>query len=1145
MPVKLLLSIFALFVFALPLKAQNSTNSILSDGQIYKMSIPQTGVYKLDYNYLDQTVGLDLGSIDPRNIHIYSNPGGPVPQENNDPRVDDLNELNIYIKGETDGSFDTDDYILLYAEGADRYATGETGLEFEKNVYDLNNYLFLKVDSNPGSRVENRASVDVTSYSNETESIQRHENEWTNLLASFSSTQGTGKIWYGEPFANNLTQDFDSYFSFPNLVPNSDAKLEIELAARSNSSSEFNINIDGQSFSTIHSSTNTGDIESIYARDRKLSTTVNLVSPNPSIQLQYRPNAANSEAWLDYIEIKAREFTSYSGSPLFIYDSESVSNPTHGFQITTAASPLIWDVTDITNITGQSYENRGGSINFGYDTEGTTRIFAVFEDNQNHPQPEFISLVGNQNLHAIERADFLIVYYHEFREAAMDLAEHRRNNDNMIVETVDIDMIYNEFGGGRKEPTALRDFARMLYNRDVDFQYMLLMGDASYDFRGLDQNINYENFVPTFETLESLDPIEGFPTDDFFALLTANEGEESLKGALDIGVGRIPCKTAAEANAVVNKIIHYDTSPACFGEWRQQIGFAADDQDIPIDKVHVVQSDGIANIVEGRHPEFNQQKIYFDAFSQESTPGGQRYPDANAAINDNINQGMLTLGYLGHGGPKGWAQERVLQINDVLSWDSYNNLPILITATCSFTGFDEPTFVSAGEHAMLNPNGGVIALFTTVRAVYSSSNRRLTEEVFKKIFARNVGKRLRLGDIVKESQNANSADTTRSNSRKFMLIGDPSLTIAMPEHRIVVDEINNVIVGMNEPDTLGALDRATIEGRVINAIDSTDMFDFNGEIFLTVYDKKADRRTLDNDNIGSTYEFDIRNSILYKGSASVVDGYFSIDFILPKDINFEYGEAKLSFYATDNATTDAGGYYDNVIVGGISENIVEDNVGPEINIYMDNRSFSFGDQTSANPLMIVDLEDENGINLSSTSIGHDITAYIDDRTGVPLVLNDFFTPTIDQLGAGTVQYQLQNLELGLHKVYVKAWDILNNSNEEMTEFFVAEDDEGFVKDIYNYPNPFNNMTTFKFEHDLNSSNIDVQISIYSMGGVLVKTLREQKFNSGGRIDDIIWNGRDEIGGLLPNGVYIYKIKLSTSEFNEQRESDFQKLVILN
>ena len=823
MPVKLLLSIISLFVFILPSKSQNVTRSVLAEGEIYKMSIPQTGIYRLDYNYLNQTVGIDLGSIDPRNIHIYSNPGGPIPQENNDVRVDDLNELNVYIKGEDDGIFNTDDYILLYAEGADRYAATESGLVFQKNVYDLNNYIFLKIESTAGSRISERETVSSQVYSNETESIQRHENEWINLLASFSGTQGTGKIWYGEPFANNPIQNFDNSFSFPNLIPGSDTEVEVELVSRSSSTSEFSINIDGEAFSTFHSSTNTGDIESVYARERNLKRTINLTSTNPSVQIQYRPNAPNSEGWLDYIEIRTREYAEYNGSTLYIYDSKSASDPLHGYSISGITSPTIWDVTDITDVRNQAYISFNGNSEFGYETEGLTRIFTVFDENQSFPEPEYIGQPANQNLHDIDRADFVIVYYNEFENAAQRLADHRRSNDGMVVVTVDIDKVYNEFGGGKMEPTALRDFVRMIYNRDPEFKYLLLFGDASYDFRGLDQNIPYQSFVPTFETLESLDPIEGFPSDDFFALLSPNEGEESLNGALDIGVGRIPSKTANEAEAVVDKIIHYDTSPACFGEWRQRIGFAADDQDIPVDRVHVIQSDGIANIVENNHPELNQQKIFFDAFSQQSTPGGQRYPDASSAINDNIEKGMLTLGYLGHGGPKGWAQERVLQINDVLSWDSYNNLPILITATCSFTGFDEPSFVSAGEHALLNPTGGVIALFTTVRAVYSSSNRRLTEEVFKKIFSRSEGQRLRLGDIVKESQNANSADTTRSNSRKFMLIGDPSLTIAMPQNGIVIDEFNGLAVDPDRLDTLGALDRAVIKGRIVDGIDSTDM----------------------------------------------------------------------------------------------------------------------------------------------------------------------------------------------------------------------------------------------------------------------------------------------------------------------------------
>ncbi|MGA0233493.1 MAG: type IX secretion system sortase PorU, partial [Saprospiraceae bacterium] len=474
----------------------------------------------------------------------------------------------------------------------------------------------------------------------------------------------------------------------------------------------------------------------------------------------------------------------------------------------------------------------------------------------------------------------------------------------------------------------------------------------------------------------------------FYALLSDNEGDDSLDGALDIGVGRIPCKSLQEANGVVNKIISYDTNPKSLGEWRMRTGFAADDED---NNIHMRQADGIATLTENNHPELNQQKVYFDAYNQESTPGGARYPDARSALVNNIQNGQLVLNYLGHGGPKGWAQERVLQLSDLTNLNNFERLPILVTATCSFTGFDEPNVVSAGELALLNPGGGAIALFSTVRAVYSSQNERITREVFKKIFTRNAGERQTLGDIIQQAQNSNSSDTISSNTRKFMLFGDPSQTIALPQYRVEFTEFNGTDIHEDRIDTLGALSKARVKGH-ISDYNGVMLEDFNGDVFLTVFDKASTIKTLDNDNKGRFFEFSSRKNTLYKGSASVVDGRFEIEFIIPKDINFEYGKGLLSFYASDNTSRDAGGYYDKIIIGGTSEEGFADNEGPLIQIFFNNRSFVDGGETGKNAIMIVDLEDENGINLSGTSIGHDITAVFDGNQHNPIILNGFYNP---------------------------------------------------------------------------------------------------------------------------------------------------------
>lgn len=1137
--------LLGLFVFSGIINAQYKTESVLANGDIFKFAVSQSGVYTMDYAFIQSIEDIDVDQINPLEIQLYTNPGGLIPQLISSKRVDDLNPIRCIITGESDGSFDPGDKIIFYAEGADRFNLSANDYDFEKNHYDTRNYVYLKTNvTNPTRFTSQEQFFEPDTWSQSKESVARHEIDRINLLAEFGGTQGSGKQWFGESFTNNFLQDFSSSFSFPNLVTGAEAELHASLSSRSSAFSQFEINIGDSTFTSTHGISNLGNIESIYAKTVNVSTTFILNEKDPTVAIEYLPTTNDSEGWLDYIQLTARERLIYDNQPIFISDRKSVSEESFGFEIGASQNLTVWDISDITDLKELETNFRSEKVSFAFRPDNQLRAFIAFDPASVKNSPQFISKVTNQNLHGIQEVDFVIIYHPEFEASAKRLATHRNATDGLQIQVVSIFKVYEEFGGGRKEATALRDFAKMLYERDSDFKYMLLFGDASYDYRGLNQNIAYQNFVPTYETDESLHPVEAFPSDDFFALLSDNEGDISLDGALDIAVGRIPCKSAEEAEGVVDKIIHYDLSPDCLGPWRLNTGYSADDVDKASDGVHVQQSDEIARETFQAHPEFIQKKVYWDAFTQVSTPGGQRYPDANATLAENIEKGQLVLGYLGHGGPRGWSQERVLQINDLNGYRNFNKLPVIITATCSFTGFDEPNFVSAGEVAILNPRGGAIALFTTVRAVYSSSNKRLTQEVYEEIFARQDGKRQRIGDIIVKAKNANSADTTSSNSRKFLLMGDPTMILATPKNRIVLSSVNGESINAQTLDTLGALDRVRLSG-IIEDYEGIPLTGFDGTLSLTIFDKPAPRKTLNNDGFGSPFNFTMMKNILFKGSATVKNGEFTIDAIIPKDINFEFGKGHVSMYASDGISEDAGGYYDQFIIGGISEEEITDNEGPEIDIYMDNRSFQFGDMTRTNPLLIVDLRDESGINLSSTSIGHDITASLEEKNNNSIILNDFYTPTIDVFGEGTVEYQLDELEPGLHSIHIKAWDILNNSSEAFTEFLVVENLEGFIENVLNYPNPVISDTRFSFEHDLANSDLDIAISIYSLSGILVKTINENNFSSGNSVDDIYWNGKDDNENKLARGIYIYKINITSEQLNLNRESDFHKLVILN
>lgn len=364
-------------------------------------------------------------------------------------------------------------------------------------------------------------------------------------------------------------------------------------------------------------------------------------------------------------------------------------------------------------------------------------------------------------------------------------------------------------------------------------------------------------------------------------------------------------------------------------------------------------------------------------------------------------------------------------------------------------------------------------------------------------------------------------------------------------HDIEITSFNGQEVTTATIDTVGSLGKASLSGRIISHGDSSLVSNFNGKLNITIFDKPVQQKTLLNDDLGAPISFEVIKNILYKGSATVTNGEFTVSFILPKDINFNYGPGKVSLYATDNTMIDASGCYDRLIIGGSSSNLIDDNEGPEIDIYFNDRSFAYGGKTNAEPILIVDLRDENGINLSSSSIGHDITSALEDKNADKTVLNDFYEPTQDVVGEGTVTYQMSELSPGLHSIYIKAWDILNNSSEEMSEFLVAQDEEGFIENVYNYPNPFGDNTDFTFEHDLINTNIDILVDIYTVSGKLVKQIKTQRYSTGSRIMDVNWDARDDYGGKLARGIYLYKIKLVSNELNVERESDFSKLVILN
>jgi hypothetical protein len=1128
-------------------------NSVLSEGPVYKIAVTQDGVYKLTYDFLKNDLGMDLDNIDPRNIQLYGNGGGILPTFVGTARIDDLQENRIVIVGESDGNFDGGDYILFYGQGPDAWQLNEEDqiFNFQKNIYDTRNYYFIKVAGEPGIRAQNQSSITNTAYTTSTFNDFSVLNEdKVNIFHDWAKAQGSGQRWFGDHFKVARDYRYDDVFNFPNLDASAPVHVRASMILRSNRSSSFQLNINGETLTSSTASAVTqlsgpNDNTIPYAHNAAVSQQLLLASGQIDLTVEYPfpSGAAESEGWLDFVQFNARRDLRVTGNQMHFRDLNTRDYATSTFQIGDINNNYtVWDISDPLAPAIQEGTASGNSFSFGVNT-ASLRTFIAFHNQDGLLTAEAVGAIENQNVHGVDNVDMVIITPEAFEQEALRLAQHRQDHSGLRVAVVHIHEVFNEFASGRKDPTAIRDFAKMLYERSSEFRYILLFGDGSFDPRDIYGLGN--DFIPVYEN-DSLNPIFSYPSDDYYVLLTGTDEDKPLGGDLNLAIGRLPVNTTEQARLAVDKIIKYDTDPKSFLDWRNRMVYVGDDEDF---FTHAPKADNIADIINNITPAINTNKIYLDAYPQVSTPGGDRFPKATEAINSSIFKGALAITYLGHGGSEGWAQERVLNISDINSWTNADRQPLFITATCSFAGYDDAGFTTAGELVFLNPRGGAIGLLTTVRAVYANPNSQLTEEVLRRLYdLETLGRPMTLGEVMQYGKNGFTSTSVTTNSRKFTLIGDPAQYLAVPRFNVATTQIDGQPITTGVLDTIGALQKVLIEGVVTD--DDGNIMDFDGVIYPTIYDKKTVNFTLGQDESSPVFDYELQNNVIFKGRASVVDGRFQFTFVVPKDINYQFGTGKISYYAADTEQMiDAAGSYEDIIIGGTSPDALADDQGPRVDVFMNTQDFAFGGITDANPTLLVVLEDDNGINVVGNSIGHDLEGVLDNNTQNTYLLNDFYESDLDDFTKGQVRYPLSDLEEGRHEIRVKAWDIANNSSEGYTEFVVASSENIALEHVLNYPNPFTDYTCFQFDHNLANQELDILINIYTVSGRLVKTLEATILSDGAiRRDDCVeWDGKDDYGDQLARGVYLYRVEVRTSNTGTTTltgESEFEKLVIL-
>ncbi len=1096
-----------------------ASKSVLKTGKWIKIKTTKAGVYKLSFYELKS-----LGITNPANVRIFGNSQGMLDYLSDGDYYDDLQENKILIENNS---------VIFYATAASSWEYNETEKQFnnKNHLYSTGSYYFLSSDYNSGFdnviKKQAQHSEPITHNITNFNSYKHHEIDTFNLIKS-------GQQWFGEIFDIYTNKNFD--FEFSNIVSGSKINIKVSGAARSTFQTSFNISANGTNNTMYFLKTNYSSTDD-YAMYNSQSFSFNSNGEkNINLQIEYIKKSASDKAWLDYITINALEYLKYDEKQLFFRNFETIgTNNVTKFNIESNKSSVrIWDISNPISVSEVEFSYTSNNLTYITQTN-TLKEYIVFDENT-YLSPivegDDLGEIENQNLHGLGQYNMLIVCNKKFIDYANELATHHKTNDNLSVYVTTQEKIYNEFSSGSDDVSAVRDYVKMFYDRASNEseipKYLLLFGDGSYDNKKIFEDNT--NLVVTYQSPNSLSPTASFVSDDFFGLL--DDGEAINTGLVDIGIGRLPVKNTEEAENAVKKIISYSKSSS-IGDWRSYLCFIADDED---GNIYIDDSETICKIIETNAPSFNVEKVYLDAFLQVSGSTGQRYPEVTNVINNRMRKGCLLVNYIGHGGTQGLTHERVIGVSDITSWDNFDRLPLFMTATCEFSRFDDFESTSAGEKVFLNPNGGAIALLSTTRLVYSNPNFYLNKSFAEVVFTQNNNDK-RLGDIIRKSKNLTSSGI---NKRNFTLLGDPAVRLAYPENNINTLKINNKNIDINN-DTLKALSKITISGELTD-IQNNRKSNFTGVVFPVVFDKEKTVTTLNNDGVGA-YDFASRNNILYKGKASVKNGVFSFSFIVPKDIMYNFGEGKISYYAYSSAdNSDAIGYFSNIIVGGTSNEVNNDTKGPEIKLHLNDENFVYGGITNQNPKILAYVNDEYGINTVGNGIGHDILATIDNNSNSSIILNDYYESDIDSYQSGKIEYNLYDIANGEHTLKLKVWDINNNSSEEEIEFTVLDSKDIEISHVLNYPNPFTSNTSFFFEHNKPNTNLDVLIQIYTVTGKVIKTINTQVNSNGFRSNAISWDGKNDYGNRIGRGVYIYNIKVRTPD--GQLVSKFEKLLIL-
>lgn len=1080
-----------------------TASSVLGDGRWYKIRVSQSGIHKLTRKAL-----ASMGFKDPSKVRIYGYGGALLPETGLENMTDDLPELP---------AMHTSDGILFYAKGPLSWSMRMDGsYRHTWNTFSEYGYYFLTSDDSvmptaiPELQPESGTFTTVT----EGPDYALYEKD------AFSWFESGRSFYDSYDFLNGSSVSYP--FSLDGVTAGK-ATVDVSFSSSGTASSTLEVYVNdtkaGSFLLPVKASTDRATVASgsfVYTGS---------LSGNDRIRLHHVQSAGVSGR-LDYIRLNFQRTLELRGTDTNFRTGRSAGR--FSFRIKSAHDAVVWNVGSRGVCIVPSSMQDGYCVTSPV-TSTAQDEYVVFDPAATFPAPEPVGVVANQNLHAIPGADMIIIVPSSgvIASQAERLAEAHREHDGLDVAVVRAEEIYNEFSSGTPDATAYRRFVKMLYDRaakDRKPRYLLLFGGGTWDNRMITpawHGANSDDYLLCYESDNSISETKSYVADDYFGLLENGKGGNILTEKIDIGIGRFPVTTQNDAKVMVDKVIRYMENENA-GEWQNSVLILGDDGDA---NIHMEQADELACRIASANPALNIKKIYWDAYKMEVSSSGNSYPSVRQEILSHLEKGALLVNYTGHGSPEVLSHELVLNNTDFLTMKS-TRLPLWVTASCDISPFDA-AYESIGVNALLNPDGGALAMFSTARTVFSAQNQKINM-LFDDFALDGVSS---IGDAVREAKVRLVTPSSplvdySENKLHYILLGDPALHLAVPKDRVVVDCVQSDSTAGSMP-VARAGSKVTVSGHIENGAGVAD--GFNGVISPSVFD--SERHIVTGNNAGAAdepFEYDDYDRLLYSGSDSVRSGQFSFTFPVPKDINYSNERGRIVLFALSDAGISAHGCSDGFLVGGTSSYLSADSLGPDISLYLNTPDFQYWDKVNSAPCLVAEISDGDGINSFGNGIGHDILLVVDNDPAYTFVLNGYYSSVGGDYRRGRVVYNIPSLPEGRHTLMLRAWDVLNNSSVAYLGFEVVNGLSPQMLSVDLTDNPVRERTSFVITHNRPGSVASVTIEVADTGGrVLLRDSYTDYSASSVSMRD--WNICGDSGQRLQRGLYIYKVTLEDTD----------------